>query len=63
MAEETLLTAARRVVRFLDIDLCKGGLITTETEIALNALRREMERVALREKIERQRLERVSGDK
>ena len=38
MAEETLLSAARRVVRFFRIDMNKGGLITTETEQAFDTL-------------------------
>jgi hypothetical protein len=38
MAQETLLTAARRLVRFIQIDLNRGGLITEETEKALTTL-------------------------
>jgi len=63
MAEETLLSASRRAVRFFDIDMSKGGVITEETEYAFHVLRREVERAALRDKIEQQRRERVSGDK
>jgi hypothetical protein len=46
--EETLLSAARRVVRFFNIDMNKGGLITEETQQAIEQLdfqvRRETER-------------------
>jgi hypothetical protein len=46
--EETLLSAARRVVRFFNIDMNKGGLITEETQHAIEQLdfqvRRETER-------------------
>jgi hypothetical protein len=31
MAEETLLSAPRRVVRFFNIDMNKGDLITEDT--------------------------------
>lgn len=36
--EETLLSAARRVVRFFSIDMNKGGLITDETQAAIDLL-------------------------
>lgn len=42
MSEETLLSAARRVVRFFNIDLNKGGLITEESQHALETLDREV---------------------
>jgi hypothetical protein len=42
MAEETLLTAARRVVRFFAIDMNNGGLVTAETETALQSLDRQV---------------------
>lgn len=39
MSEETLLTAARRVVRFFKIDETRGGgLISTETVKAIDTL-------------------------
>lgn len=36
--EETLFTAARRLVRDLNIDLQKGGIVTTETQMSLHKL-------------------------
>lgn len=36
--EETLFTAARRLVRDLNIDLGKGGIVTTETQMSLHKL-------------------------
>jgi hypothetical protein len=44
MAQETLLTAARRLVRFLNIDLQRGGLITEETEKAITTLDKQVHR-------------------
>ena len=38
MSEETLLTAARRVVRFFNIDQQHGGLVSIETIHAVNTL-------------------------
>lgn len=38
MSEETLFTAARRVVRNFNIDMNRGGLITVETESAVETL-------------------------
>lgn len=43
MSEETLLTAARRVVRFFNIDMNKGALITSETEIAMLTLDKQVQ--------------------
>lgn len=40
MSEETLLSAARRVVRFFNIDMNKGGLMTPETQGAVETLDR-----------------------
>ena len=40
MSEETLLSAARRVVRFFNIDMNKGGLMTTDTQQAIETLDR-----------------------
>lgn len=52
MSEETLLTASRRVVRFFNIDMNKGGLITEETQHAIETLdkmvRKEDEKTKLR---------------
>jgi hypothetical protein len=42
MSEETLLTAARRVVRFMNIDQAKGGFTTDPTFEALHTLRRQL---------------------
>lgn len=50
MGKETLLSASRRVGRFMNIDMNNGGLVTEETEIALLTLGREVERGALHEK-------------
>ena len=38
MSEETLLTAARRVVRFFNIDQAHGGLVSVETLRAIETL-------------------------
>ena len=38
MAVETLLTASRRVVRFVNIDMNKGGLLTVPTQQAIETL-------------------------
>lgn len=38
MPAETLFTAARRVVRFFNIDMNAGGLITVETLHAVDTL-------------------------
>jgi hypothetical protein len=38
MPQETLLTAARRAVRFFNIDMNAGGLISTDTQIAIDTL-------------------------
>lgn len=38
MPDETLLTAARRVVRFFNIDMNKGGIITVETQQSIEML-------------------------
>jgi len=38
MSAETLFTAARRVVRFFNIDMNKGGLMTTDTLHAVDTL-------------------------
>ena len=50
MAEETLLTAARRVVRFFNIDAAKGGFTTDATQQAIDTLDKEVRREAARQK-------------
>lgn len=50
MADETLLTAARRAARFFDIDMGKGGIITVETEQAMHTLRQQIEKETQAEK-------------
>ena len=52
MSDETVFTAARRLVRFLEIDLQKGGLIKEETEQALHTLRIQVEKETARQKKE-----------
>ena len=42
MPEETLITAARRAVRFFTIDMNKGGLITVDTEQAMDTLDKQV---------------------
>lgn len=45
MSEETLFTAARRVVRFFRIDETRGGgLISTETVRAIDTLQKMLDR-------------------
>ena len=48
MSEETLLSAARRVVRFFNIDMNKGGLITVDTQQAVETLDGEVRKEAAR---------------
>lgn len=50
MAEETLLTAARRVVRFLRIDEVHGGLLNNETVRAADTLDKQVRLAEAREK-------------
>lgn len=40
--EETLLTAARRAVRFFRIDMDKGGIITVQTQHAIETLDKQV---------------------
>jgi hypothetical protein len=54
MADETLLTAARRFVRFFDIDMSHGGIVSTDTQYARDLLSREIEREAKREKAQQE---------
>ncbi len=42
--EETLYTAVRRFIRFFDIDMHKGELITEETKKAYETMRKEFEK-------------------
>lgn len=42
MAEETLITAARRVLRFIRIDEAHGGFIQTDTSKALDTLEKQL---------------------
>jgi hypothetical protein len=46
MPEETLITAARRAIRFIRIDEAKGGFIRTETTQAVDTLDKQL-RIAL----------------
>ena len=48
MSEETLLSAARRVVRFFNIDMNNGGLITVDTQQAVETLDGEVRKEAAR---------------
>ncbi len=43
MSEETLLTAARRVVRFIRIDEADGGLLSLESVKAAMTLSRQVD--------------------
>lgn len=49
MSEESLLTAARRVVRFLNIDLNKGGIVTIDTQMALHTLEQQIVKLQKKE--------------
>ncbi len=50
MAEETLLSAARRALRFFRIDEAHGGLTSTDTLIAMDTLDKEIRRETERQK-------------
>jgi hypothetical protein len=50
MSEETLLTAARRVVRFFNIDQQHGGLVSIDTLRAVETLDVQVSREALLQK-------------
>jgi len=50
VSEETLLTAARRAVRFFNIDMNKGGIMTVETQQAMETLDRMVLRTAQRDR-------------
>ena len=50
MAEETLLSAARRLARFLRIDLANGGIVRVATQQAIDTLDIQVDREAKRQK-------------
>lgn len=50
MSEETLLSAARRALRFFRIDEAHGGLTSQETLIAMDTLALQVEKESEREK-------------
>lgn len=51
MSEETLETAARRIVRFVRVDAVhEGGLLSRETIIAAETLDRELHKHLARQK-------------
>lgn len=50
MSEETLLTAARRAVRFFNIDMNNGGLMMVETQQAMETLDKMVLKEAQRDK-------------
>ena len=59
MSEETLLTAASRVVRFFNIDNTSGGgLISVETSTAVETLDKMVRAEDARQKAEREKAER-----
>lgn len=58
MSDETLLSAARRVVRFFNIDMNKGGLMTVETQSAIEQLDAQVRLEEFRQKQQEQ-----SGDR
>lgn len=49
MAEETLLSAARRVLRYFRIDEAHGGLTSPDTLIAMDTLALQVERESERQ--------------
>ena len=62
MGKETLLSAARRVYRDMNIDMKHGGLVQESTEIALLTLGREVERAGGHEKRARDIAARGDGE-
>jgi hypothetical protein len=59
VSEETLLTAASRVVRFFNIDNTSGGgLISVETSTAVETLDKMVRAEDARQKAEREKAER-----
>jgi hypothetical protein len=50
MSEETLLSAARRALRFFRIDEAHGGLTSQDTLIAMDTLAIQGEKAAERER-------------
>lgn len=61
MSEETLHTAARRAVRFYNIDMNHGGLISVETQQAIETLDREIRREDARIKAAAANIEEASS--
>jgi hypothetical protein len=53
MPDETLLTAARRVVRFFNIDMQRGGIVTEHTELAMLTLDKQVKLQEKRDAIEK----------
>jgi hypothetical protein len=49
MAEETLLSAARRVLRYFRIDEAHGGLTSPDTLIAMDTLALQVEKESERQ--------------
>lgn len=49
MSEETLLSAARRALRFFRIDEAHGGLTSQETLIAMDTLALQVEKETARQ--------------
>lgn len=50
MSEETVLTAARRALRYFRIDEAHGGLTSRDTLIAMDTLALQIEKESAREK-------------
>lgn len=48
--DENLFTAARRLCRFINVDLNHGGLLSEDTERALVICEREIEKLRQKEK-------------
>ncbi len=57
MADETLLTASRRVVRFYGIDMRHGGLYSRNTEEAVHILNKMVLTAVARDKAREQNME------
>ncbi|MCV9940945.1 hypothetical protein OIU35_31730 [Boseaceae bacterium BT-24-1] len=51
MSEETLLSAARRALRFFRIDEAHGGLTSQETLIAMDTLALQVEKETSRSRL------------
>lgn len=50
MSEETILSAARRVVRYWRIDEAHGGLTSRDTMIAMDILQNQIEKETVRQR-------------